>query len=195
MFTGIIQAIGLVRRIQRQQGALRLEVAQSAWKRVARGDSVAVDGVCLTVTQNSHGRLAFDAVPETLRMTTLGRLTPGARVNLERAVQLSDRLSGHLVTGHIDGVGTIRHRQLERGQLALDLALPTPLSRYVIPKGSIAIDGISLTVGAIRNNRCRVYLIPETRRVTALGGKPVGSHVNVEVDLIGKYVARLLRRQ
>lgn len=195
MFTGIVQAMGTVYRIRQDTGAKRIEVSQPDWRDVLVGESVAVDGVCLTVVASQDHRMTFEVIPQTFKLTTLGHLKPGSRVNLERALTPSDRLSGHFVSGHIDGVGKIVKHREAHGELALDVQLPKPFRRFVIDKGAIAIDGISLTVGEIHKDRLRVFLIPQTQRMTTLGEKPVGSRVNIELDVIGKYVDRHLRER
>lgn len=156
-----------------------------------RGESIAVEGACLTVVETKEDQFKVQAAPETLRVTTLGELKPGARVNLERALRLSDRLGGHLVLGHVDAVGELLARRREGGSLVLELSLPPALAPYLIQKGSITIDGISLTVNTLEADRFSVQLIPETQERTTLPGKDVGRRVNLEGDVIGKYVARL----
>ena len=159
---------------------------------LALGESVAVDGVCLTVTSRGAGRFAVTAGPETLARTTLGGLAVGARVNLERALRASDRLGGHIVAGHVDAVGTVaERRELDTGVL-FRFAAPPQILRYVVEKGSIAVDGISLTVNAVDEYSFAVALIPHTVEKTTLADKQAGGRVNLEVDIIGKYVEKLL---
>jgi riboflavin synthase len=189
MFTGIIGAMGLV--VARRVGHLSVESADTA-RRLAPGGSVAVNGVCLTVTRAEGDRFHVDAVPETLRRTNLGRLEPGDAVNLELPLRLDQGLDGHLVQGHVDGTArVVRVAEVELGR-EVDLELPDGLSPYVAEKGSIAVDGISLTVAAIAGRTFTVALIPETLRRTIAGRYRPGSLVNVEVDVVARYVRRLM---
>jgi riboflavin synthase len=193
MFTGLVQEVGRIERADRRDGELVLVVAADglAHDPPALGESIAIDGTCLTVTAWSKTGFETLVGPETLTRTTLGGLKAGAKVNLERAMTLGDRLGGHLVSGHIDGVGAIQSRT-ERGP-ALDVTVGAPpvVVRYVVEKGSIAIDGISLTVNQVDGGSFTVSLIPHTRHATTLGDKAVGARVNLEVDVIAKYVERL----
>jgi riboflavin synthase len=157
------------------------------------GDSLAVDGVCLTITGMGERDVSCQAITETLRRTTLGRLQPGSRVNLERPLQVGGRLGGHWVQGHVDGRARIDEREREGESERFGLELLTPdLIRYVVPKGSVAVDGVSLTVGAVDDARFTVYLIPHTLDITVLGDRRPGDEVNVEVDILAKYVEHLL---
>ena len=156
------------------------------------GESVAVSGVCLTVVRADARGFEAEVSPETLRCTILGDLRPGEPVNLERALRLSDRLGGHVVTGHVDGVGRIATRRQEGNTHVLTVAVPENLRRYLIPKGSVAVDGVSLTVNAVLPEGFSVAIIPHTARLTTLGHKRAGDRVNLEMDLIGKYLERLL---
>jgi riboflavin synthase len=184
LFTGIVEGTGSVRSFE----TTRLEIeATLPGDDVGIGDSVALSGCCLTVVDLGSSWWGFDVSAETLERTTLGALAPGDRVNLERPVRLSDRLGGHLVQGHVDGVGVVRSSAPE-----LAVELPSELSRYVVEKGSIAVDGCSLTVVEVRNDLVRVAVIPHTAAVTTLGTVSEGDRVNLEVDVIAKYVARLL---
>jgi riboflavin synthase len=197
VFTGIIEDVGRLASVEvttaGAAGARRLGLeSRLADEEIPLGASLAVDGVCLTVTAWSPGRVSAVAAAETLSRTTLGRLSVGARVNLERPLRLGDRLGGHLVAGHVDGVGTIGERRARGEALDLTVHVPAPLLRYVIEKGSIAVDGISLTVNAVDARGFEVSLIPHTQGATTLGDKAVGAEVNLEVDLIGKYVEKLL---
>lgn len=194
MFTGIIEELGTVRRMDWVQGGLRLRVAaERVLEDLKLGDSISINGVCLTIVGLDSSSFAVDAVEETLRQTTLGELRVGDKVNLERALQLSDRLGGHLVTGHIDGVGVIRARRPEGTSTLFSIEVPEELAGYLISKGSVAVDGVSLTVVNIEGNQFSVSIIPFTAENTTFGFRQVGDRVNVEVDLIGKYVARLMR--
>lgn len=194
MFTGLVEDVGIVARVEPGAGTCLIEVRPSALRvdELAIGDSVAIDGVCLTVTARGGGHLAVTAVEETLRRTTLGALAAGHAVHLERALRMGDRLGGHLVQGHVDGVATIADRRADGDNLELTFRAPPALLRYVVEKGSIAVDGVSLTVVRADDNSFAVALIPHTVAVTALGRKEVGGRVNLEVDMIAKYVERLL---
>ncbi len=156
------------------------------------GDSIAINGCCLTVVAREGDRLRFDVVPETLARTNLGRLLPGDAVNLERPLAVGARLGGHFVQGHIDGIGTIRSLTPQENAIIMEIGVPPELSRYIVPKGSIAVDGVSLTVAEARADGFTVWVIPHTREVTTLGRRQVGDPVNLECDLLGKYVERLL---
>ncbi|MGO8970487.1 MAG: riboflavin synthase [Myxococcaceae bacterium] len=191
MFTGLIQDVGLIERVQ--SGAttdfwVRTSLGAASF---ALGESIALDGACLTVVERAADVFRVQAGPETLRRTTLGALQPGARVHLERSLRLSDRLGGHLVLGHVDGVCTVLSSRPEGGAVVLDVSLPSALSPFFIEKGSVAVDGVSLTVNRLSSEDFSVALIPETQARTNLGRKSTGTRVNVEADVIGKYVARL----
>jgi riboflavin synthase len=194
MFTGLVEDIGRIERADRRGDAAVLVIAPAAIDAatLAPGESIAIDGACLTVTERGGGRFQVLAGPETLARTTLGALAAGDRVNLERALAFGDRLGGHLVMGHVDGLGRIESRRERDANLVIDVAAPAELLRYVIEKGSIAVDGISLTVNRVDGASFSVALIPHTLDHTTLGGKPVGGRVNLEVDMIGKYVEKLV---
>jgi riboflavin synthase len=191
MFTGIVEEVGRVLRVVpgAQASEIRLETGLDPGP---LGASLAVDGVCLTVTSHSGREVGATVGPETLARSTLGALRPGDRVNLERPLRLSDRLGGHLVAGHVDAVGQIARARQVGPALAIDFAAPPEVMRYVVLKGSIAVDGISLTVNEVGEGGFGVTLIPHTLSATTLPGKPVGARVNLEADLIGKYVEKLL---
>ncbi len=193
MFTGIIQEIGTIVTIGRKRNASELTISVSALPDdIKTGDSIAIEGVCLTVTSRTANSFTVDAVEETLSRSTLNYFRQGERVNVEYALKTGDRLGGHYVQGHIDGTGTIQNiRELESSVL-YSVMLPEELSQYCIEKGSIALDGISLTIAALKRSEITVSIIPHTRRQTTLQFKNVGSRVNVEVDVIGKYVKRFL---
>lgn len=193
MFTGIVEEMGVVRSIEERQAGRRF------WFEAARvledaeiGSSIAVSGVCLTVTGLEPGRFGVDAVPETLSRTILGGLAVGDRVNLERPITLEQRLGGHLVQGHVDGVGEVLAVAPEGDGARVTIGIPEPLRRYVAEKGSIAVDGVSLTVANARPDRCEVALIPHTLEVTTSGRYARGTRVNLEVDLLARYIGRLL---
>jgi riboflavin synthase len=197
MFTGIVEELGEVLALERSADAAVLVVlAPGVGQDVGVGASIAVDGVCLTMTgaQPASGSwsLRFDVMAETLHRSTLGRLRPGDVVNLERAVRADGRLGGHIVQGHVDGVAVVAARQAGDGWETVRFDLPEDLARYVAEKGSVAVDGVSLTVTAVGRTWFEVGLIPETLRRTTLGRRPVGALVNLEVDVLAKYTERLL---
>jgi riboflavin synthase len=192
MFTGIIEALGCVTDVDTGADSSRLTVQGAVTDGTAVGDSVSVNGVCLTATSVDDGRFTADVMAETLRRSTLGELRPGDPVNLERAATVTTRLGGHLVQGHVDGVGQLTARAPAGAFDEIRIVLPTDLLPYVVEKGSIAVDGISLTVAAVDADAITVGLIPETLHRTTLGKRSVGDKVNIEVDVIAKYVERLL---
>jgi riboflavin synthase len=191
MFTGIVETLGHVGRLDPGAGGgrrLAVSVPDEAGWRLALGESVAVSGVCLTVVDTATGRLGFDLGEETLRVTTLGGLVAGDPVNLERPLPFDGRLGGHLVLGHVDGVGEVTAVQPEGDSARLDVAVPGRLRPLLIPKGSVTIDGVSLTVAVLGEDTFGVALIPHTLAVTTLGRRRRGDRVNLEMDVIGKYV-------
>jgi len=193
MFTGLVEGVGEITGVSRLAEGLKLAVAPPfPTGDLALGDSVAVAGACLTVVEISSRTAAFEVSPETLARTTLALKKTGDRVNLEKALKLGDRLGGHLVTGHVDGKGALRERREGPASLLLKFEMPGPLSRYVIEKGSIAIDGVSLTVNTCQGNAFTVNIIPHTVQKTTLARLRVGDEVNLETDIIGKYVEKLL---
>jgi riboflavin synthase len=194
MFTGIVEERGRVRAFTPFEGGARIEIeAATVLSDAALGASIAVNGCCLTVVEQGDGWWAADAVIETLERTSLGALQTGDAVNLERPVRLADRLGGHLVQGHVDGVGElVERRSLPDGSTGMRFRAPAELLRYVVEKGSIAVDGISLTVAAVHDDGFAVAVIPHTLAVTGLGEKQPGGPVNLEVDVLAKYVERLL---
>ena len=201
MFTGIVEESGSVRAVERlDDGAARLVIHGPTVTADAHpGDSIAVNGVCLTVVDSDAGQFSADVMAETLRRTSLGSLSVGAPVNLERPVQLQSRLGGHLVQGHVDGTGIVRARQTSENWDVVRIGLPTELARYVVEKGSITVDGVSLTVSAVGADPGQgwfeVSLIPTTRELTTIGRAAIGSVVNLEVDIVAKYVERLMSWQ
>ncbi|HVX68616.1 MAG TPA: riboflavin synthase [Mycobacteriales bacterium] len=192
MFTGIVQALGTVRAIDDLGEAVRLGVEGEILHGLSGGESIAVNGVCLTVAQIDPGGFTADVMQESLRRTSLGGLAVGDRVNLERSVTPTSLLGGHIVQGHIDGVGTVVGVRPSAHWREVDIDVPVGLLRYVVEKGSIALDGVSLTIASLSDTGVRVSLIPETLARTTLGIRDVGDHVNVEVDVLAKYVERLL---
>jgi len=196
MFTGLVESLGRVSRVEPSGPGVLLVVEE---ERIARelslGESVAVNGCCLTVVRQQSGSFDFQVGPESLARTNLGQLRPGDRVNLERSLRLSDRLGGHLVQGHVDGMATILERKPQEDWEFFWFGCSREWTEQMVTKGSIAVDGVSLTLVDVDNGRFSVALIPHTLNVTTLGFKPVGSSVNLEVDLIAKYVKKLLGNQ
>ena len=196
MFTGIVEEMGAVTSLEQTLGGVRLTIlASTVLADLKLGDSVSINGACLTVVAQNERSFAVDVSPETLSVTTLGRLTGGVPVNLERAMKLNERLGGHLVAGHVDGVGTIRSRQQEGNAIILLIEAPDEVLRYCIHKGSVTVDGISLTINDVTDHAFSVAVIPHTAAVTTLGLKQVNDQVNLESDLIGKFVDRLLHQR
>lgn len=194
MFTGIIKEIGLVRNFGKLGNVHRLDIgSDSIYKTAGTGDSVAVSGVCLTLTVKASGVLSFDVMEETLARSTLGVLRVGDRVNLEEAVRAGDSFGGHFVTGHVDCIGRIKEIKTGDG-FAIAVEISRDWTRLVVEKGSVSLDGISLTVGEIRDNEFNVYVIPHTLKATTLGSKRAGDQLNIEFDIIGKTCARLFDR-
>jgi riboflavin synthase len=194
MFTGLIEDTGRITAVDRR-GASAVLTLTSALPvaEIAVGDSVAVNGACLTVTAKSGAVLTFDVSPETLAGTTIGGLRSGSAVNLERALRLGERMGGHIVTGHIDCIGRLARSSETSGNRVLEFTLPAENTRYLISKGSVAIDGISLTVNRVGENGFSVNIIPLTQVATTLAALKVGHEVNIETDIIGRYVERLVR--
>lgn len=193
MFTGLVEETGRVVGIELEARSGKLTVsAPIVHEGLKLGDSVAVNGCCLTVIAQEADRLTFDAVPETLIRTNLGALCPGERVNLERSLQVGARLGGHFVQGHIDGVGTVLALTPDENAVVMEIGIPLPLRRYFVEKGSVTVDGVSLTVASALPTSFTVWTIPHTRAVTTLGDCEVGDRVNIECDLLGKYIERLL---
>ena len=194
MFSGIVQSLGAIRRCESIGGDLRLVVDAGALDPagIALGDSIAVDGVCLTVAAREDAALCFDLSNETLARTTFGKARAGRRVNLERSLRLSDRLDGHLVSGHVDSVAQVLAIESDARASRWRFSLPQALAPFVAQKGSIAVDGVSLTVNGVDDGSFHVALIPHTLAVTAFQDRRVGDAVNLEVDLLARYVARQL---
>jgi len=193
MFTGIVEEAGRVVAFRREPAAWKLVVAADrARDGVAVGDSIAVNGCCLTVVQAAGGELQFDVLEETRRLTNFAALQPGGLVNLERSLRFDGKVGGHFVTGHIDGVGTVEVFEPRGADHYLRVRAPAGSGRYLVHKGSVAIDGISLTIAEVDGEALAVWLIPHTIEVTTLRDKRVGDPVNLEFDLLGKYVEKLL---
>lgn len=193
MFTGIIEGKGKVLRVERRGGARRLTIEfPPRLTEIQLGDSISINGVCLTIVEKKDQASKFDLSEETVKRSGLGELKEGDPVNLERALGLNGRLGGHFVTGHIDGLGVITEKKKERDFVNLRLRVPENVSKYVVPKGSIAVDGISLTVNEVRGNEIVLTLIPYTLEKTTLMEKRTGDPVNLEADILGKYVEQLI---
>jgi riboflavin synthase len=192
MFTGLIADLGSVVAIERDDGGARLRIATRLADQLAEGDSVAVNGVCLTASGVREDSFGADAMAETLMRSSLGELQQGAPVNLELALRAEDRLGGHVVQGHVDGTGTVAQIAEDGIARVLEIEIEPPLERYLVEKGSVALDGVSLTVSALHERGFSVSLIPETQRRTTLGGLTPGSRVNVEVDVLAKHIERLM---
>lgn len=195
MFTGIVAGIGRLLAKRSAGGGLAFEL-EAGFDLIdpVEGESIAVNGVCLTAYNIQGRKFTVDVSPESLSRTTLGKLSVGGRANMERALQLSDRLGGHIVSGHVDCVAMVRERRAKGDYTLFSFSFPAPFSRYVIEKGSITIDGVSLTVNSCTDETFEVSIIPHTLQETTLGSLKRGSKVNIEVDIIGKYVERLLSR-
>ncbi len=193
MFTGLVQSLATVQEITPEGPGVRLTIVEPAIAAAAKlGDSIAVNGCCLTVVANDPKTVAFEAGPETLLRTTLGKLTVGDQVNLETSLCMGDTLGGHLVSGHIDGVGSVDRRQDDAEWSTFWIRVPGELTRQMASKGSVAIDGVSLTLVDVEDERFSVALIPHTLTVTTLGSLQAGDPVNLETDLLAKYVERQL---
>jgi riboflavin synthase len=196
MFTGIIEGLGRLTSIQAAGEGKKLTIdADFSLEESKIGDSISVSGACLTAVEISGKRFKVDVSPETLARSTLGHAKPNDRVNIERALRLSDRLDGHLVSGHIDGAGTINHLEIKSNAIVIHIEAPPSLCRYMIEKGSVAVDGISLTINRCSRDSFEVSIIPLTAKMTTIGFKNIGALVNIETDMIGKYVEKFLSRK
>ena len=194
MFTGLVADKGTVTAVDATADGVRLAVETALAPEIGEGDSVAVNGVCLTATSIADGRFSADVMHETLRRSSLAEVAEGAEVNLELPLRASDRLGGHVVQGHVDGLGTIREVRDDGFSRVVEVAAPAETLRYVVEKGSIAVDGISLTVASVTDDSFSVALIPETLERTNLGVASPGQPVNLEVDVLAKYVEKLVSR-
>lgn len=193
MFTGLIEEIGRVESVIKSAKSARITInAKTVLEGVKLGDSICTNGVCLTVTSFDRNRFSIDAMAETMRRSNLRNLSPGDEVNLERALSIGNRLGGHMVTGHIDGMGTIENYEKEDNAVWITVGASPEILRYIVQKGSIAIDGVSLTVAYVDNSIFKVSIIPHTKDMTTLLRKKVGDEVNLECDIIGKYVEKFL---
>jgi len=196
MFTGIVEEMGAVTSMEQTLAGTRLTIlASRVLSELKIGDSISINGICLTVVARGEQSFGVDVSPETLSVTTLGRLKGGAPVNLERAMRLNERIGGHLVAGHVDGVGTIRSRRQEGNAIVFVIEAPSDVLRYCVHKGSVTVDGISLTINEVTDRSFTVAIIPHTAGVTTLGLKQADDQVNLESDLIGKFVERLLQQR
>jgi len=196
MFTGIVKELGKIQAIKKSSNSCAFKiVALNTTKDIQEGDSVAINGVCLTVAKLQGNIFEVDVMPETLRKTNLGLLGTGAMVNVESALRLSDRLGGHVVSGHVDGIGKIISKKREGNAINFKIKTSSKITSYFVPKGSVAIDGISLTVIDVSKDLFTVAIIPHTAKMTTLGFKKQGVTVNIEIDLMGKYVKKFLSEQ
>lgn len=196
MFTGIVEEMGAVTMMEKTLAGTRVTfLASTVLGDLKIGDSISVNGICLTVVSIGERDFSVEVSPETLSVTTLGQLAAGAPVNLERPMKLNERIGGHLVAGHVDGVGTIRNRQPDGNAVFFTVEAPPEVLRYCVLKGSITVDGISLTINDVTQHGFTIAVIPHTAKVTTLGLKQVNDPVNLEADLIGKYVERLLQER
>ncbi len=196
MFTGLVEECGEITAIEQGERTARITLSAPKVHAGAHlGDSVAVNGCCLTVVEISGNLLTFEAVPETLARTNLGDLKPNSYVNLERPLAVGARLGGHFVQGHIDGVGVVRAVTPDENAVILEIEIPASLRRYFVEKGSIAVDGVSLTVASVREDSFTVWTIPHTREVTTLGKVFVEDRVNLECDILGKYIEQLVKER
>jgi riboflavin synthase len=196
MFTGIVEEMGAITSLEKTLAGTRMTIlAATVLGDLKIGDSVSVNGVCLTAVSKGERDFSVEVSPETLSVTTLGLMTPGMPVNLERAMKLNERIGGHLVSGHVDAVGTVRSRHQDGNAIYFTVEAAQEVLRYCVKKGSITVDGISLTINDLTNHGFSVAIIPHTAKVTTLGLKQVNDGVNLETDLIGKYVERLLQER
>ena len=194
MFSGIVEEMGAIKSHEKSLAGAKVSIlASTVLKDLKIGESVSVSGACLTVTTVGDHDFSVDVSSETLRRTTLGSVTIGAPVNLERAMKLNERIGGHMVTGHVDGIGVLRAREQDGNAIHVTIEAPDDILRYCVQKGSITVDGISLTINTVSGKSFTVAIIPHTAKVTTMGLKQIGDTVNLETDLIGKYVERLLQ--
>ena len=194
MFSGIVEEMGAVKSVEKGLAGARMSIlASTVLQDLKIGESVSVSGTCMTITGREEQDFSIDVSSETMNRTTLGSVSAGAPVNLERAMRLNERIGGHLVTGHVDGIGLLRRREQDGNAMHLTIEAPDDILRYCIQKGSITVDGISLTINGVSERSFTVAIIPHTAKVTTMGLKQIGDSVNLETDLIGKYVERLLQ--
>jgi riboflavin synthase len=196
MFTGLIEEIGTVQNVRRAAGAAEIEIAaERVLGDLIYGDSIAVNGVCQTIVERSGSTFTVEALSETLSKTNLGELKRAGRVNLERAIKASDRLGGHIVLGHVDGIGRVERIERRGRNRYLHILIPGELLKYCVDEGSIALEGISLTIAAVRGSKIRINVIPATWEHTTLAGMKTGGRVNLEMDILARYTERLLERR
>lgn len=196
LFTGIIEEIGTIEEVLARTQSLQLTIAASkVLEDVRLGDSIAVNGVCLTVTSFTAERFTVDVMPETFQDTSLSKVNRGSKVNLERAMAANGRFGGHFVSGHVDGVGVISGKKQVENALYVDITYPSELAPYLMPKGSVALDGTSLTIFYVSEKELTISLIPHTQEETILAGKAIGDSVNIECDMLAKYVERMMNRK
>lgn len=198
MFTGIVEEQGVVEKISRSGGPAVFTVrplGSNILDGLKKGDSVSINGACLTVIATGRGNFSVEAIRETLNGTNLGELKEAEKVNLESALVSGGKVSGHFVTGHVDGVGTIKNKKEEKGESLLEIKASEDILDGIVLKGSVAVDGVSLTISGVKDDSFYVYMIPHTARVTTLGAKKAGDKVNLETDMLGKYVAKYSGRQ
>lgn len=194
MFTGIIEEVGIISAVIRGPKSLRLTIyAKKVASDIKIGDSLSVNGICLTVTESSRNHVSVDVVEETLKKSSLSKLKIGDRVNLERAIMLTTRLGGHLMNGHIDSIAEVRGKIASDAGFELILSVPNELRKYIVPKGSVGIEGVSLTVARITQEGVHIAVIPHTAQSTTLGSKNIGDKINIEVDILSKYLENLLQ--
>ncbi len=194
MFTGIIEEMGRVETLVRKDKMSRLTIqAQTVMADLKTGESVTVNGACMTAVELTTTGFSCDVSPESLSLTNLGDLKAGDPVNLERAMRMDDRLGGHMVSGHVEGIGQIIEKSAHENAVMLTIAVPPQVLKYCVPKGSITLDGVSMTINALSKTNIKICIIPHTAKMTTLGFKSVGDRVNVESDMIGRYVERLLQ--
>jgi riboflavin synthase len=195
MFTGIIECFGTIKEVSFSSQGRRLQIESDVvFDETKIGDSICVSGACLTVVERNGKNFKVDMSPETYGLTTFSKTKAGQRVNLERALRFSDRIDGHLVSGHVDGIGTITHKAKSANAIIVSISVPGSLSRYMIKKGSVALDGISLTINKCFPGSFEVSIIPHTAMLTTIGFKKAGDDVNIETDMIGKYVEQFLTK-
>jgi riboflavin synthase len=194
MFTGIIQRTATIANVSTHPGFKRLQM-DVPWTDIRDGESIAVNGVCLTIANIHSERISFDVIPETLAKTNLGLLAAGEFVNLERAMRVGDRIDGHFVQGHVDGIAPITEQRTEGGEWRIVAEAPAELAKFLVPKGSVCLDGVSLTIAALRERQFEVALIPTTLKITTLGSRAVGWPLNLEADIFSKTIVTYLERR